>query len=397
MSEDRDKFREYEANHTGTEIIIANSSRRNRENMGFDLTFGNSPEGERGVEHTSDFVLHLLGDGNDSEIEGLDYDEELPFQRPSNPAASQISSSPIPTPRRPRNVAQNRSEGRRRIWRQLPFNQKQHDYLPRMRPDTVRPMEYFNDYFDDEFFDQAAVCTNNYYMRRTSRILNTNPIELKKLIELHLIMGVIPYPRLYMYWRDGMRLDMVFATIMARERFKTLRSALHVVDSDTAPIGDSNTLWKVQPILNWVKQACDRIERQPGFFSIDEQMLPFSGVCSRGLRQVIKSKPRPQGLKMFVAITHEGLMIDFEVYRGANTPFGDRTLGVGASIILHLSKSIPRGSCIYFDRYFSSIPLLEKLNTIGLHGTATLMMNRLPERKNIDFKPDRRMQRGESQ
>ncbi|CAK1599208.1 unnamed protein product [Parnassius mnemosyne] len=126
-------------------------------------------------------------------------------------------------------------------------------------------------------------------------------------------------------------------------------------------------------------------------------MLPFSAVCPRGLRQVFKGKPRPQDLKIFVATTHEDLMIDFEVYRGANTPFGDRTLGVGVSVILHLSKSIPRGSCIYFDRYLSSIPLLEKLNTIGLHGTSTLMMNRKPERKNIDFKPDRRIQRGESQ
>lgn len=122
-------------------------------------------------------------------------------------------------------------------------------------------------------------------------------------------------------------------------------------------------------------------------------MIPFSGVCPRGLRQVIKTKPRPQGLKAFVATTHDGLMVDFEVYKGANTAIGDRSLGVGASIILHLSKSIPRGSCIYFDRYFSSIPLFEKLNSIGLHGTGTLMMNRIPERKDVDYKAGRRMQR----
>lgn len=257
-------------------------------------------------------------------------------------------------------------------------------------------MEYLDDYFNEEFFEQSAICTNNYYMRRSGRILNTSSSELKKLVGIHLIMGVIPYPRLFMYWRAGVRLDMV-ANIMPRERFKTLRSALHVVNSDTASPGNTNTLWKVQPILDRVKQTCDQLDRQPGFFSIDEQMLPFSGVCPRGLRQVIKTKPRPQGLKIFVTTTHDGLMIDFEVYRGANTPLGDRSLGVGASVILHLSKSIPRGSCIYFDRYFSSIPLLEKLNTIELHGTATLMMNRIPERKNIDFKPDRRMRRGESQ
>ncbi|XP_052737981.1 piggyBac transposable element-derived protein 3-like [Bicyclus anynana] len=354
------------------------------------------------VELTSDLVLQLLGDGNDSEVEGLGDDDDMLFRNSSNqnPAVEIRSScTPIPPPvvHRTGNVACRRPGVRRRIWKQVSFNQKEHNYLPRARPAAIRsPMEYFNDYFDDEFFEHSAMCTNNYYMRRTGCILNTNAIELKKLVGIHLIMGVISYPRLYMYWRDGMRLDIV-AKIMARERFKTLRSAFHVVDSDTAEPGSNSTLWKIQPILDRVKRACDRLERQPGFYSIDEQMLPFSGVCPRGLRQVIKSKPRPQGLKIFVATTHDGLMIDFEVYRGSDTPFGDRSLGVGAAVILHLSKSIPRGSCIYFDRYFSSIPLLEKLNSIGLHGTATLMMNRIPERKNIDFKPDRRMKRGESQ
>lgn len=325
----------------------------------------------------------------------------MSLQRPLDPPANAIPTVPSPIPpqatRKRRSVGQRRLEVRRRIWRQVPFQQKEHNYLPRVHLGTIRsPLEYFNDYFNDEFFEEAAICTNNYYMRRTGRILNTSPTEIKKLVGIHLIMGVIPYPRLFMYWQTGIRLDII-ANIMPRERFKALRSALHVIDSDTAPPGNTNTLWKVQPILDRVKRTCDRLQRQPGFYSIDEQMLPFSGVCPRGLRQVIKSKPRPQGLKIFVTTTHDGLMIDFEVYRGASTPLGDRSLGFGASVILHLSKSIPRGSCLYFDRYFSSIPLLEKLNTIGLHGTATLMMNRVPERKNIDFKPDRRMQRGESQ
>lgn len=357
-----------------------------------------------GSELTSDLVLRLLGDGNDSEVDGLDDDNELPFQRSTNPSADEIEvsapSSPLPQISRrirPGNVVRRPTEARRRIWRQVPFNQKDHNYLPRAPPNAIRtPMEYFKDYFNYEFFEQAAMCTNNYYMRRTGRVLNTNSIELKKFVGIHLIMGVFPYPRLYMYWRDGMQLDMV-AKIMPRERFKTLRSAFHVVDSDTAPSENANVLWKVQPIIERVKQACNRLERQPGYYSIDEQMLPFSGVCPHGLRQVIKNKPRPQGLKIFVATTHDGLMIDFEVYRGASTPFGDRSLGVGASVILHLCKSIPRESCIYFDRYFSSIPLLDKLNTLRLHGTGTVMMNRIPERKNIDFKQDRQMHRGESQ
>lgn len=233
-------------------------------------------------------------------------------------------------------------------------------------------------------------------MRKTGNILNTNAAELKKFIGIHFIMGCIPYPRLHMYWRKEMRLELV-ASKMSRDRFKILRTAFHVVDSDTAPPGNNNSLWKVQPVITHVKRGCDKLERQPGYYSIDEQMIPFCGVCPRGLRQVIKTKPRPQGLKAFVATTDDGLMIDFEVYQGAKTPLEDRSLGVGAAVVLYLSKSIPRGSCIYFDRYFSSVPLLEKLSEMGMHGTATIMMNRLPERQQMDFKPDRSMVRGESQ
>lgn len=152
-----------------------------------------------------------------------------------------------------------------------------------------------------------------------------------------------------------MRLALV-ADIIPRDRLKLLRTNFHVVEEDIAPVGNKNSLWKVQPVLNQVKNACEKIERLPGYYSIDEQMIPFCGLCPKGLRQVIKSKPRPTGLKAFVATTSDGLMLDFEVYQGANTPFTDKSLSVGAAVILHLSKSIPPGSCIYFDRYFTSIP-----------------------------------------
>ncbi|CAG5055645.1 unnamed protein product [Parnassius apollo] len=105
--------------------------------------------------------------------------------------------------------------------------------------------------------------------------------------------------------------------------------------------------------------------------------------------KVIKGKPRPQDLQIFVATAREGLMIDFKVYRGVNTPFSYRALGVWASVILHLSKSIPRGSCIYFDRYFWSILLLEKL-------TCPMVFN-ANDVPNTKTKPDLEMQRGEPQ
>lgn len=208
-------------------------------------------------------------------------------------------------------------------------------------------------------------------------------------------MGCIPYPKLPFYWKTGIKLALVSDT-MTRDRFLTLRNALHVVDSDT-PSGaeKNNALWKVQPMLNKVKENCNRLERVPGYYSIDEQMIPFTGRCK--LRQVVKNKPRPVGLKNFVLTTSEGLMLDFAIYQGAKTMFCDTTLGLGPSVILHLSQSIPPGSCVYHDRYFTTVPLAEEMLKRNLHSTGTIMVNRIPDRSTIDFKKDIQMARGETQ
>ncbi|CAH0731057.1 unnamed protein product, partial [Brenthis ino] len=148
-------------------------------------------------------------------------------------------------------------------------------------------------------------------------------------------------------------------------------------------------------MIDQLKQACNKLERVPGFYSIDEQMVPFTGRFI--LRQVVRNKPRLVGLKNFVLTTSEGLMLDFDIYRGAKTMFGDTSLGLGASVVLHLVKSVPPGRCVYHDRYFTSVPLIEEMTKRNLHSTGTIMFNRIPDRAVIKFKPDARMARGESQ
>ncbi|KAM3965016.1 piggyBac transposable element-derived protein 3-like [Aphomia sociella] len=180
---------------------------------------------------------------------------------------------------------------------------------------------------------------------------------------------------------------------MTRDRFMTLRNNLHVVESDTPPVGDRvNPLWKVQPVIDAVKQGCNKILRTPGRFSVDEQMIPFTGKCH--LRQLVKNKPRPVGLKNFVVTTSAGLMVDFEIYYG-NNPALSHPLGLGPAVVLRLIQSVPPGSCVFFDRYFTTIPLLDELKRIGYHGTGTIMANRIPERQQICFKEDKKMRRGD--
>lgn len=286
-----------------------------------------------------------------------------------------------------------KQEQRSRIWKQTEFINQRHDYPCRPDSHEVKtPLQYFEAYFNENFFDNLIRCTNLYHLRKTGSILNTNNQEMRKLFGIFLLMGCIPYPRIHMYWRAGMRLEII-ANKMPRDRFFQLRNNMHVVDSDEPPVGNTNPLWKVQPILDAVKSACRAIERVPGFYSIDEQMIPFTGRCM--LRVLVKNKPRPLGLKNYVLTTSDGLMLDFEIYFPDNPAFPDKSLGEGPAVILGLAKNVPPHSCLYFDRYFNTIPLLDRLGEMQLHGTGTIMLNRVHNHKKLDLKKDSSMKRGD--
>ncbi|XP_049944396.1 piggyBac transposable element-derived protein 3-like [Schistocerca serialis cubense] len=179
-----------------------------------------------------------------------------------------------------------------------------------------------------------------------------------------------------MYWQKSLRMPTI-ADCMPRDRFFTLRTALHVVDTNNIPCeSETNRLWKLQPAINVVRSACLRHPRpSENDYSIDEQMVPFTGRCT--LSQYVPNKPRPLGIKNFVFATTKGLALDFEFYQGKSTPPPDVGLGLGPSVILRLAQTLPQGARLYFDRYFTALPLLQQLLDLGLEGTGTIMKNRV--------------------
>lgn len=272
-----------------------------------------------------------------------------------------------------------------RLWKTIPYQDKPHEYPGHPSPNKVRsPFEYFSDYFDDDFYEVLAFCTNLSSLRKTGRNLNTTKQEIKKLIGIHLLMGILSYPKIAMYWRQNIRVEMI-SSAMARDRFRMLRENLHIVDSESPSATDAgNPLWQVQPVIDAVKKGCHKILRTPGRYSLNKQIIPITG----------KDKFRPVGLQNFVATTSEGLMVDFEIYY-PNNPALSHPLGLGPAVVLRLIESIPRESCIFFDRNFTTIPLLDELTKLGYHGTGTIMANRVPNWKQVNFKDDTDMCMGE--
>jgi len=82
---------------------------------------------------------------------------------------------------------------------------------------------------------------------------------------------------------------------------------------------------------------------------IDEQMVPFKGHLS--IKQYIRNKPNPWGIKIFMLCGESGVVYDFVLYQGANTEIDlqvQKQFGQGPGFVLHLCKIVKKKINIFF-------------------------------------------------
>ncbi|GFN90793.1 PiggyBac transposable element-derived protein 4 [Plakobranchus ocellatus] len=111
-------------------------------------------------------------------------------------------------------------------------------------------------------------------------------------------------------------------------------------------------------------------------------MIPFKGKFS-GIRQYIRGKPNPWGLKVWARCGLSGIIYDFDIYQGKSTNPERNYLGVGASVVLKLIEALPTNQNyhIFADNFFTTVLLLAALKHKGFKYTGTVRSNRIKEAK----------------
>ncbi|KAH9375306.1 hypothetical protein HPB48_009174 [Haemaphysalis longicornis] len=232
-------------------------------------------------------------------------------------------------------------------------------------------------YLPDSALERLAECSNLYYIQTTDAELGTTPQEIRAFFGITMYMAVLKFPTIRMYWQQRTWIAVV-ADAMNLNRFSKLRTTVGITGASGPAPNSTDKLWKVRPLVDVIRAPClelDVMEQS----SVDEQMVPFTGKVPA--KQVIKSKPNPDSVKVFVRCRPDGIAHDFKTYQGKGTGIDPSYahLGLGGSVVLRLCEELPKGRNFkrFFDIYFPSVTLLRELRMVGRQATRMMRANRL--------------------
>lgn len=274
------------------------------------------------------------------------------------------------------------------------------DYGPRNIPENVElPIEVFLCLYPETLFEDIAYQTNLYATQCSSRtgkaFMPTNAGEIKTFFAINIMMGIKRLPSYRDFWSTKVELrDNYISSLMARTRFDWLLGNFHMNNNVLQPKRgdqDYDKLYKVRPYLTKLSETFSTYYAPTKSISIDESMILFKGRSS--LRQYMPNKPVKRGYKIWVRASASGYIDEFQIYTGKVGNVSEKQLG--PRVVMDLTRSlVGHNHHVYFDNYFTSLPLLRELKKAHVNACGTIRKNRVGAPN--DLKTDKNMARGES-
>ncbi|XP_051574810.1 piggyBac transposable element-derived protein 3-like [Myxocyprinus asiaticus] len=226
----------------------------------------------------------------------------------------------------------------------------------------------------------SQTCTILYIQCNPAKLLNLTVQELEQFFGTVLHMSLFGLPATCMFWSQSSRIAHV-ADVMPLARWEAIHRFLHFSDNSCQPtrdMADYDELFKIRPLLNHIFTKLKQLPMRETL-SVDEQMVPFKGKSR--IKLYLPSKPRKWGYKILVLAGSDGVPHNFEVYTGKAVHLPELPdIGASGNVVLHLAEPVlkNRNFKLFFDNWFSSVPLMLVMSQQGIHCLGTMRSNRLP-------------------
>ncbi|XP_045505807.1 piggyBac transposable element-derived protein 3-like [Colias croceus] len=255
------------------------------------------------------------------------------------------------------------------------------------------PYQFFTYFFTNEFLESIVQESNLYATQQQPNRLETYTVEdLRKYLGIITFMSVYHYPNIRSYWgkfgfgpiRDTMPVN----------KFEKIRRVLHFNDnSKHLPVDhpDHDKLHKLRPVITHLNEKFSSVTIDQRL-SIDEQMCATK--IGHFLKQYMPNKPHKWGFKLFALCSLLGYSYNFIIYAGKDKDDerlpSEPEIGVVGQTVMRLLRVVPKqkNHIVYFDNYYTSLPLMYHLATEGIHSLGTIQRNRLGKTCKLPHKQD---------
>lgn len=235
---------------------------------------------------------------------------------------------------------------------------------------------------------------SNLYATQKMKTLAMTEQEFLAFIGINFVMGYVHLPSWKDYWSTSNDLGVpIVSNAMPRKRFDDILTFLHCNDNTSKPADCKDKLYKIRPLIDMSNIQFSLLYNVTQSVSVDESMIRFKGRST--LKQYNPKKPIKRGYKLWCIADQNGYIVCFIVYQGREEVVEEELAkyGLGERVVLALTKPFwGTGLRVYFDNYFTSVALLEKLKVENILACGTIRSNR----KNIpQLANDSSLNRGE--
>ena len=164
-------------------------------------------------------------------------------------------------------------------------------------------LKRFLNFFAMHFSEKNAQHTGGKAVRNGAEMVINSP-QILRFVAMFTRMNLYELPSLKHYFVNKIG-DFEGQKFMDKKSFFRIRALLKCVfDVNVDMVNkEKDPLWKVGPVLDSVKHAMLEILQNAENLCVVERNIPFTGGMPNKI--VIKSKPRPVGLKQFVWQIHQ--------------------------------------------------------------------------------------------